>query len=188
MAITAYKVLKSSIENLEDQVNEAITEGWQPYGNPLSKSPQSYIVFQVLIKGVPDGGGGGGGPVTITIADISDAGDTGKNVLATSSAADARSAIGAGTSSLQLGTGASQAAAGNHTHAVATTSANGLLSSADKTKLDSVAQGATANSTDAQLRDRATHTGVQAVSTITGLQATLDDLGTRVAALEGAGG
>lgn len=36
-------------------------------------------------------------------------------------------------------------------------------------KLTGVATGATKNSTDAQLRDRATHTGTQAVGTITGL-------------------
>lgn len=47
--------------------------------------------------------------------------------------------------------------------------------SADKTKLDGVATGATANATDAQLRDRATHTGTQAISTVTGLQAALDN-------------
>lgn len=41
--------------------------------------------------------------------------------------------------------------------------------SAMKTKLDGIATGATANATDAQLRDRSTHTGTQAVSTITGL-------------------
>ena len=33
---------------------------------------------------------------------------------------------------------------------------------------------ATSNATDAQLRDRATHTGAQAISTVTGLQAALD--------------
>ena len=38
-----------------------------------------------------------------------------------------------------------------------------------KTKLDGIATGATANATDAQLRDRATHTGTQAHTTITGL-------------------
>lgn len=38
--------------------------------------------------------------------------------------------------------------------------------SAAKTKLDGIATGATANATDAQLRDRATHTGTQASSTI----------------------
>ena len=41
-------------------------------------------------------------------------------------------------------------------------------------KLNGIASGATVNATDAQLRDRATHTGVQAISTISGLQAALD--------------
>ncbi|MCP9337647.1 hypothetical protein [Stutzerimonas xanthomarina] len=41
--------------------------------------------------------------------------------------------------------------------------------SAMKTKLDGIASGATANATDAQLRDRETHTGTQGVGTITGL-------------------
>jgi len=41
--------------------------------------------------------------------------------------------------------------------------------SAAKAKLDGIASGATANATDDQLRDRATHTGTQAVGTITGL-------------------
>ncbi len=46
--------------------------------------------------------------------------------------------------------------------------------SAMKTKLDGIATGATANATDAQLRDRSTHTGSQAISTVTGLQTALD--------------
>lgn len=46
--------------------------------------------------------------------------------------------------------------------------------SAMKTKLDGIAAGATANATDAQLRDRSTHTGTQAISTVTGLQPALD--------------
>lgn len=45
---------------------------------------------------------------------------------------------------------------------------------AEKTKLSGVATGATANATNAQLRDRSTHTGAQEISTITGLQAVLD--------------
>lgn len=57
----------------------------------------------------------------------------------------------------------------------ATTSASGLMSAADKTKLDGVAAGATVNAADAALRDRATHTGAQATSTITGLDAALAD-------------
>jgi hypothetical protein len=51
----------------------------------------------------------------------------------------------------------------------ATTLLAGLQSAADKTKLDGVATGATANATDAALRDRATHTGTQAQSTVTNL-------------------
>lgn len=45
----------------------------------------------------------------------------------------------------------------------------GLMSAADKSKLDGIAASATANASDAALRDRATHTGTQAVGTITGL-------------------
>ena len=41
-------------------------------------------------------------------------------------------------------------------------------------KLNGVAPGATANATDAALRDRSTHTGTQAVSTVSGLQSALD--------------
>lgn len=48
------------------------------------------------------------------------------------------------------------------------------MTSAERTKLSAIAAGATANATDAQLRDRATHTGAQAISTITGLQTALD--------------
>jgi hypothetical protein len=42
------------------------------------------------------------------------------------------------------------------------------------TKLSGVATGATKNATDAQLRDRSTHTGTQAIETVAGLQAALD--------------
>lgn len=46
---------------------------------------------------------------------------------------------------------------------------------ADQTKLDGIADGATANASNAALRDRATHTGSQAIATVTGLQTALDD-------------
>ena len=52
-----------------------------------------------------------------------------------------------------------------HANAVAAGAA-GFMTGADKTKLDGVATGATANSTDAQLRDRSTHTGTQTAATI----------------------
>ncbi len=46
--------------------------------------------------------------------------------------------------------------------------------SAAATKLAGIATGATANATDAQLRDRSTHTGTQNISTVSGLQTALD--------------
>lgn len=53
-----------------------------------------------------------------------------------------------------------------HTHADATTSVSGFMSGADKTKLNGIATGATANSTDAVLLARSNHTGTQTASTI----------------------
>jgi hypothetical protein len=54
------------------------------------------------------------------------------------------------------------------------TGATGSVSAADQTKLNGIQAGATANATDAQLRDRSTHTGAQAIATVTGLQSMLD--------------
>jgi hypothetical protein len=51
----------------------------------------------------------------------------------------------------------------------ATTTLAGLFTGADKTKLTGIATGATANSPDATLLNRANHTGTQAGSTVTGL-------------------
>lgn len=48
------------------------------------------------------------------------------------------------------------------------------FTTAEKNKLAGVSAGATANATDAQLRDRATHTGTQAISTVAGLQPELE--------------
>lgn len=51
---------------------------------------------------------------------------------------------------------------------------SGLMTGSDKTKLNGIASGATANSTDAYLLDRSHHTGTQAISTVTNLQTSLD--------------
>lgn len=52
--------------------------------------------------------------------------------------------------------------------------ATALAAGVDRTKLDGIATGATANSSDATLLNRANHTGSQAISTVTSLQTTLD--------------
>ena len=59
-----------------------------------------------------------------------------------------------------------------HANAVAAGAA-GFMTGADKTKLDGVATGATANATNAELRDRSTHTGSQAASTISDFASTV---------------
>lgn len=56
---------------------------------------------------------------------------------------------------------------------VVTTSVDGLMSATDKTKLNSVESGATANDTNANLRDRSTHTGTQLAATISDFTATV---------------
>lgn len=49
-----------------------------------------------------------------------------------------------------------------------------LMTAAEGAKLAGIATGATANSTDAYLLNRANHTGTQAISTVMGLQTALD--------------
>lgn len=57
----------------------------------------------------------------------------------------------------------------------ATSSLAGVMLPAQVNKLTGVANGATANSTDAQLRDRSTHTGTQSSSTINDFSEAVDD-------------
>lgn len=63
--------------------------------------------------------------------------------------------------------------------------AAGFMTGTDKTKLDGIASGATANDTDANLKARANHTGTQAVATI--LAAATARLFGRISASGGAG-
>lgn len=73
---------------------------------------------------------------------------------------------------------------GGSAHPDATTSVSGFMSGADKTKLNGVATGATANSADATLLDRANHTGTQLASTVFDFNEAVDD---RVSSLLQAG-
>lgn len=96
-----------------------------------------------IVKSLQDGGGGGpstvawadvtGKPATFppaththTAAQISDASAVGRSVLSSADAAAARTAIGAGTSSVVIGTSATQAAAGNHVHAASVITATAI--------------------------------------------------------------
>jgi hypothetical protein len=55
----------------------------------------------------------------------------------------------------------------------ATITLAGAMTAADRIKLTGIAAGATANAADSALRDRTTHTGSQAMGTITGLSSAL---------------
>lgn len=57
---------------------------------------------------------------------------------------------------------------------LATTTEAGLMGTVDKSKLDGIENGATANDTDANLKDRSNHTGEQEITTVTGLQDALN--------------
>jgi hypothetical protein len=101
--------------------------------------------IEVFTGGVISGGGGGGGGST--------------NLAYTASPTNGIVTSDTGTdATLTLATGTNA----------------GLMTPAHKTKLDGIDAGATANSTDSNLRDRTTHTGVQAIATVSGLQTALD--------------
>lgn len=72
------------------------------------------------------GGGGGGEPTPVTSDDITDASEVGKEVLTAANQADARAAIGAGTSNLVIGTTATTAKAGNAVQTAAQTTATAI--------------------------------------------------------------
>jgi hypothetical protein len=65
---------------------------------------------------VPPTSGGNTTGGNITVSQITDSTTVGRSVVTAASAAAARSAIGAGTSNLAVGTGATDAASGTHTH------------------------------------------------------------------------
>ena len=110
MAITQYKVVKAPVQDAESVIGEWLAKGWQPLGAPVIVEPNSSSIFQAMTIGTADGGSG---PVTIVVSDISDATATGKALMLAADQAAARTAIGAGTSSLALGTTAETALAGN---------------------------------------------------------------------------
>lgn len=66
-------------------------------------------------------------------------------------------------------TGLQTALDGKQPLATVLTNTTAAFTTAQETKLAGIATGATANATDAALRDRSTHTGTQAAGTITGL-------------------
>ena len=117
MAITDYKVVKAPLGDAEALIGRLIADGWQPWGVPVMLEPDNCTIYQAMTKGEAEGGGSG--PTTIVVANITDATATGQAVMLAEDAAAARTAIGAGTSSLALGTSSTTAKAGNYQPAAA---------------------------------------------------------------------
>lgn len=99
-------------------------------GNPVALGPDNPL---------PMSGGGSGGSSTVTTSDITDASTVGKQVLTAADAAAVRTAIGAGTSSVVVGTGATNAKAGNYQPAAANISDASAVGRAVLTATDAAA-------------------------------------------------
>ncbi|GHC12468.1 hypothetical protein GCM10007291_07120 [Gemmobacter nanjingensis] len=121
---------------------------------------------------------------THTASQISDSTAAGRTLLTATDAAAQRTALGLGTAATTAASAYATAAQGDLADSavqpgdavsvLAETADAKIMTGVERTKLAGVAPAATANATDAALRDRATHTGSQAISTVTGLQAALD--------------
>lgn len=113
--VVEYKtVMQDGSASMAAQVATLKTAGYSLYGSPLELWGQP---VQVMIKGnmpIETGTGGGGGSAAIVAADITDATTVGRNVLKAVDGPAARTAIGAGTSNLVVGTTAATAKAGNY--------------------------------------------------------------------------
>ncbi|WP_085725747.1 DUF1737 domain-containing protein [Pseudomonas sp. R37(2017)] len=95
MAYTQYEtVVANTPDELTAKLTQAIADGWQPYGSPVSIT-EGFQVLQAVVKGSSNVGGT---PGDITSDSITDASDVGKAVLVSVDAAAARAATGSGTS------------------------------------------------------------------------------------------
>lgn len=105
----------------------------------------------------------------VTIDNLPGATAQGISIVKASTPQAVRTIIGAGTSSLTIGTTAGTAKAGDWVPPFANESTGGYMTGGDKAKLNAIQAEATKNQTDAFLLSRANHTGTQTIATITGV-------------------
>ena len=151
--------INSNFQRIEDHLNDNVLNRTNPANLPNSMSTDIdmngrriynlpapiYPNEPARLADVQSGGGGGGSPTNLSTT------VNAENVIVNS----------------DTGTDA--------TIPAATSSLAGVMLPAQVNKLTGVANGATANSTDAQLRDRSTHTGTQSSSTINDFSEAVDD-------------
>lgn len=119
MAYTDYSAVQArNITDLAAFVTAAIADGWQPLAAPTLADDGTLV--QALTKGASSAG-------EVTTEDITDATTVGRSVLTAADEAAARTAIGAGTSDLAIGTTASTAKAGDYAPPDADTTTRGLV-------------------------------------------------------------
>lgn len=131
------------------------------------------------------GGGGGAvdsvngqtGVVVLDADDISDTSTTKKFATAAE-----KTKLGHISVTQAVDLDAVEAASHTHANAAVLNATTASFTTADETKLDGIAAGATVNDTDANLKARANHTGTQAASTISDFNSASD---ARIAAAAG---
>lgn len=130
--VDACKVIKAvGLVRFNQDLADAVTDGFYPVGRGEVGPNNTFLM--VLAKGGDTGGGGTG---SVTSAQITDATDIGKSLLTAANAGAARTALGAGTSSLSIGTTSTTAKAGDYQPAAAnisdaTTVGRSVLTAAD---------------------------------------------------------
>lgn len=155
-------VMRDGMSTLEAQCTALKAAGYAYYGSPCEVGG---LPVQVMIKGnmpIEQGAGGGGGSGgTIVAADITDATAVGRNVLKAADQGAARTAIGAGTSNLAIGTTNTTAKAGNYAPS-STEVGNALKAKAQITALTALADPATATAPDIATKLNAVIAALQA--------------------------
>lgn len=107
-------VQKDGKPSAEDQIAALLNAGWKLYGDPLEVYGLS---AQAMVKGdvaIELGAGSAGGTQEISASDIVDATETGIAIIKAFNAPEVRQLIGAGTSSLALGSTNATAKAGDY--------------------------------------------------------------------------
>ena len=122
---------------------------------------------QAIVDANPGGGGAVWGGITGTLTDQTDLAAA-LNGKASSSHTHTAADVTDFDAEVSANTDVAANTAARHTHsnAAVLNATTASFTTADETKLDGIATGATANDTDANLKNRANHTGTQTASTI----------------------